>query len=168
MSATRITAPMPSAWRVWWRSIASAIAGVDAPAPGEDAADESVVDAELAALLGDPVIGGCAAPVEALGVAGMQAGQDGAADVVENRRQGELVALADAAHLGDPVGGALHDQRVEAEAVGRESEPPVAVEDVVGGRGAKNGLHRARAEPLDAVADAADAARRPGSGRPRG
>src|SRR5512132_1363722 len=46
-------------------------AGVDAPAPGEDAADESVVDAELAALLGDPVIGGCAPPVEALGVAGM-------------------------------------------------------------------------------------------------
>jgi hypothetical protein len=45
---------------------------------------------------------------------------------------------------------------METEAVGRESEPPVTVEDVVRGCGPKNGLHRARAEPLDAVADAAE------------
>ena len=59
----------------------------------------------------------------------MQAGQDGAADVVENRRERELVSLADAAHLGDAVGGPLHDQGMESEAVGRQSEPPVPVED---------------------------------------
>ena len=92
--------------------------GVNPPAPGEDAADQGVVDAELAALRGDPVIGGGAAPVEALGVARMQPGQDGTADVVKDRGERELVAVADAAHLGDPVGGALHGEGVQAEAVG--------------------------------------------------
>ena len=132
-------------------------ARVDAPAAGENAADEGVVDAELATLLGDAVVGRGAAAVEALGVARMQARQDRPADVVEDRRQGQLVAVTDSAHLGDPVGGPLHRQGVQPEAIGSEGQTPVAVEDVVGGRGAQNRLDRAGAEPLDAVGDALDA-----------
>ena len=92
---------------------------VHAPAAGQDPADEGVVDAELAALGVDAVVGGAAAAVEALGVAGMQAGEHRAADVVEDRGQRELVAVAVAGHLGDAVRGALDGQGVEAEAVGR-------------------------------------------------
>ena len=132
-------------------------AGVDAPAPGEDAADERVVDAELAALLGDPLVGGGAAAVEALGIAGMEARQHRPADVVEDRGEGELVAVADAAQLGDPVGGPLHVEGVEAETVGGEGEAAVPIEDVVGGSRAQDRLDRTGAEPLDPVRDAADA-----------
>ncbi len=95
---------------------------VKPPAAGQDAADERVVDAELAALGVDAVVRGAAAAVEALGVAGMQAGEDGAADVVEDRGEGELVAVAVADDLGDAVGRVLDREGVEAEAVGRERE----------------------------------------------
>ena len=108
-------------------------AGVKAPAPGEYAADQSVIDAKLATLLGDPLVRGRAAAVEALGVARMKACQHRPADVVEDRGEGHLVTVPDAAHLCDPVGGPLHVEGMQAEAVGREGEPAVAIEDVVCG-----------------------------------
>jgi hypothetical protein len=132
-------------------------AGMDAPASGENPADECVIDAELAALLGDPVVGCGTATVEALGVARMEASEDGTAEVMEDRGQGQLVPVADSADLGDPVRGPLHGEGVQPEAIRGEGEAPVAVEEVVGGRGAQNRLDRTRAEPLDAVADAVDA-----------
>ena len=83
-------------------------AGVDAPAAGEDTADEGVVDAELAALGGDPLVRGGPAAVEALRVAGMQAGEDRPADVVQDGGERELVAVADPAEVRNLVGGALN------------------------------------------------------------
>jgi hypothetical protein len=132
-------------------------ARVHAPATGEDTADEGVIDAELPALLGDPLVGGCAAAVEPLGVPGVQASEDRTADVVQDGGEGDLVAISDAAHLGDSVGGRLHVQSVQAEAVGSQGEPAVPVEDVVGGRRAQDRLHGTGPEALDAVGDAADA-----------
>jgi hypothetical protein len=115
-----------------------------------------VIDAEFAALLGDPVVGGGPAAVEALGVARVQARQNRPADVVEDRGQGQLVAVADAAQLGDPVRGALDGQSVQSEAIGGEGQSPVAIEEVVGGRGAKDRLDSAWAESLDPIGDTVD------------
>src|SRR3954454_21117688 len=47
---------------------------------------------------------------------------------------------------------------MEPEAIRRERQAPVAVEDVVGGRRAQDRLDRTGAEPLDPVGDAPDAA----------
>src|SRR5581483_1012156 len=133
-------------------------AGVNAPAPGEHAADQRMVDAELATLLGDPVVGRSGPAVEALGVTGMQPREDGPADVVKDRGEGELVAVSDPADLRDPVRRPLHLKGVQPEAVRGEGEPSVAVEDVVGRGRAQDCLHRARAEPLDTLGDAEDPA----------
>ena len=130
---------------------------VQAPAAGQDAADQRVVDAQLAALGVDAVVRGAAAAVEALGVARVQAGEDRAPDVVEDRGQGELVAVAVPDHLGHAVGGVLDGEGVEPEGIGREGEVAVPVEEVVGGGRAHDGLDGAGSEALDGVGDAADA-----------
>ena len=105
----------------------------------------------------DAVVGRAAAAVEALGVAGVQAGEHGPADVVEDRGEGELVAVAVAGDLGDPVGRPLDRKGVQAEAVGRERHLAVAVEEVVAGGRAEDRLDGAGAEALDGIGDAADA-----------
>ena len=115
-------AAAPSACGEWWRSTASAMRGVHAPAPGQDPAHEGVVDAQLAPLGVDAVVRGAAVAVEALGVAGVQAGEHRAADVVQDRGEGKLVAVVEADHLGDAVRRPLHGQRVDAEAVGPQGE----------------------------------------------
>jgi hypothetical protein len=130
---------------------------MDAPSPGEHTADEGVVDPQLTSLLSHPLVRRGTAAIEALGVAGMQAGQHGPADVVQDGRECDLVAVPDATELGHPVGGTLHIQCVEAESVRGEGQAAVPVEDVVGRCRAKNRLHGARAESLDSVGDAADA-----------
>jgi hypothetical protein len=77
-------------------------------------------------------------------------------DVVEDRAERELVAVTDAAQLRNSVRCPLHCEGVEAEPVGSEGEMFVPVEDVVGGRRAKDRLDGAWAESLDSVSDAAD------------
>ena len=88
------------------------------PAPGEDAADQGVVDAELLAFVAQPLLGGTGAGVEVDLVAGVQARDDEAADVVEQRRHGQLVAFDPADDAADLVGGALGCEGVDAEALG--------------------------------------------------
>ena len=56
MSASRTSAASPSASSAWWRSITLATDSRQPPAAGEDAADQRVVDAELAALALDPLL----------------------------------------------------------------------------------------------------------------
>lgn len=129
---------------------------VHPPAASEHTSDKGVVDAESAAFLVDSIIRGGATTIEPLGIARVEAGQHRAADVVQDRGEGELVAVADARGLGDPVGAPLHRECVQAEAVGLQGESPVAIEDVVGGGGAKHSLDRAGPEALDRVRDAAD------------
>src|SRR4029453_13752518 len=91
---------------------------VQAPAPGEHSADEGVVDPELAALAGDPILGGRAAGIEALRVVGMDADEHGPPDVVQNRSEGELVAVGGAGDLGDPVRRTLDGEGVHPKALG--------------------------------------------------
>src|SRR5262249_48174231 len=129
-----------------------------APAPGKDPAHQRVVDAELASLFGDPVVGGGTAPGEALGVTRMGPRQDRPADVVERRGERDLVPVADAGHFRDVVSGTLDIEPVQAEAVRSQSESAVAIEDVVGGGRAEDRLDRSRPKPLDTIGHADDAA----------
>ena len=92
------------------------------PAPGEDAADQGVVDAELLAFVAQALLGGAGDGVEVDLVAGVQAGDDEPADVVEQRRDGELVAFDPADGAADLVGGPLGGEGVDAEAL-RASAP---------------------------------------------
>src|SRR3954447_1409564 len=87
----------------------------------------------------------------------MQAGQNRPADVVKDGGKCDLVPVSDPAQIGDPVGRALHVEGVQAESIRGEGEAAVAVEDVVRGGRARDRLDGARAEPLDAVGDAANA-----------
>ena len=66
------------------------------PAPGEHAADQGVVDAELLAFVAQPLLGGARDGVEVDLVAGVQAGDHEPADVVQQRGDGELVAFGPA------------------------------------------------------------------------
>ena len=61
MSASRIAAAWPVASAAWWRSTAAAIDRRQAPAADQHGADESVVDAELAALAPGALLGRLAA-----------------------------------------------------------------------------------------------------------
>ena len=94
--------------------------------------------------------------VEALRVAGVQAGQHRAPDVVQNGGQRQFVPVAVADDLGDSVGRPLHSQGVHPEAVGTQGEPRVAAEHVVRGGRAQNRLDGTGAKPLDRVGNAAN------------
>ena len=119
MSARRTIAASPSASSEWWRSIAAASAVGQAPAAGEHAADEGVVDAELAALAVDALLGRARVAVDLVRVARVGVDEDELADVVEQRGDQQRVAVLVADLAGDPVGGALGRDGVQAEALGR-------------------------------------------------
>ena len=87
-----------------------------APAADEHRADEGVVDAELAALAASALLGRLAGALGALLVA-VELGQHQLADVVEQRGDGELVALRQARQLADPLGADPHRDAVAAEAL---------------------------------------------------
>ncbi len=86
-----------------------------APAASEDAADQRVVDAELAALAVDPLLRRAGPAVDLLRVAGVGVHEDQLADVVQERRDHQAVAMLVADLGGDPVGGALGGDAMEAE-----------------------------------------------------
>jgi hypothetical protein len=109
------------------------------PAPRQHPAGQGVVYAQLSPLGGDPRVARHGALVVALGVAGMQPGHDPPADVVQERGQGELVALANLDQLPDAIRGALDGERVQAELLGAQRQPLVLLEEVMG-RGALNRL----------------------------
>ena len=101
-----------------------------APAAGEDAADEGVVDAELAALAMHPLLGRAGIAVDLPGVAGVGVRKDELADVVQQRRDHEAVAMLVAGLLGEAVGSALRDDTVQAKALGRGVPDGRALEEV--------------------------------------
>ena len=86
MSARRTNAASPSASSAWWRSIDGRDRLRQAPAAGEHAADERVVDAELAALAVDALLGRARVAVDLRGVAGVGVQQHELADVVQQAR----------------------------------------------------------------------------------
>ena len=128
------------------------------PAPGEHAADERVVDAELLAFVAQALLGSARDGVEVDLVAGMQAGDHEAADVVQQRGDGELVAFDPADGAADLVGGALGGEGVDAEALRLQLPAAVGLEEVEAGRGAGDRQHAGGLEHLDRLGDAADAA----------
>ena len=90
-----------------------------APAAGEDAADQRVVDAELAALAVDALLGRAGVAVDLAGIAGVGVHEDELADVVQQRGDHQAVAVLVAGLGGEAVGGALRGDAVQAEALGR-------------------------------------------------
>ena len=128
------------------------------PAPGEDAADQRVVDAELLAFVAQPLLGGAGDRVEVDLVARVQAGDDEATDVVQQRRDRELVAFDPADDAADLVGGALGGEGVDAEALGLQLPAAVGLEEVEARRGAGDRQHARGLEHVDRVGDAGDAA----------
>ena len=67
-----------------------------APAASQDAADHAVVDAELAALAHDALLGRARITVDVLRVAGVRVHEHELADVVQEGRDEKLVALLEA------------------------------------------------------------------------
>ena len=129
-----------------------------APAAGEDAADQRVVDAELAALAVNALLGRAGIAVNLLGVARVGVRQDELADVVQQRGDHQAVAVLVAGLLGEAVGGALRGDAVQAEALGRGVPHGRALEEVEGARAAGKRLHGLGREDLDGLDDGLDAA----------
>ena len=116
-----------------------------APAAGEDAADQRVVDAELAALAVDALLGRARALVDLLRVARVGVHQDELADVVQQRGDHQAVAVLVADLGGEALGGALGGDAVQAEALGRGLPDGRALEEVEGARRARRAPARPRA-----------------------
>ena len=130
MSARRTKAASPSASSAWWRSMAEATARGQVPAAGEHAADEGVVDAELAALVVQPLLGRPRRAVHLLRVARVGVHEDELADVVQQRGDEQAVAVRVARLDGEPVGGALDGDGVQAEALRRGVPRLAALEEL--------------------------------------
>ena len=128
------------------------------PAAGEDAADEGVVHAELAALVVQALLGRAGRPVDLLGVARVRVHEHELADVVQQGGDEQAVAMPVVGGGGQPVGGALHGHGVEAEALGRGVPRLAALEEVehLGGRGEV--LHGLGRQDVDRVDDRLDLA----------
>ena len=89
------------------------------PAAGEHAADQRVVDAELAALVVQALLGRARGAVDLLRVARVGVHEHELADVVQQRGDQQAVAVRVAGLGGEAVGGALDGDGVQAEALGR-------------------------------------------------
>ena len=128
------------------------------PAACQDAADDRVVDAELAALLLDALFGGASSAVDVAGVTGVRVSQDELADVVEERRDQHLVAILVLEHAGDVVGGALSRHGVQPEALRRRVPHRGALEEVVDLRARSERLDAAGRQDVHSVRDRGDLA----------
>ena len=128
------------------------------PAAGEDAADQGVVDAELAALVVQPLLRRARGPVDLLGIARVGVHEHELADVVQQRGDEQAVAVRVVRRGGEPVGRALDGDGVQAEALRRGVPRLAALEELerlgAGGE-VLDGLGR---EDLDGGDDALDLA----------
>ena len=134
----------------WWRSIVEAIGLGQAPAAGEDAADERMVDAELAALAVEALLRRARRAVDLAGIAGVGVHQHELADVVQQRGDHQAVAVGVAGLGGDPVGGPLGGERVQAELLGRGVPDAAALEEVEGADARGDRVDGLGGEHLDA------------------
>ena len=157
MSASRTSAASPSESSAWWRSIDAGDRLRQAPAAGEDAADEGVVDAELAALALDPLLGGAGLAVDLAGIAGVGVDEHELADVVQQRGHHQPVAGLVAELAREAVGGALGGDRVQAEALWNALPDGGALEEVERAGAARDRVDGARREHLDRLDRALDA-----------
>ena len=131
-----------------------------APAAGEDAADQRVVDTELTALAVDALLRRPRALVDLGRVARVGVHEDELADVVQERRDHQAVALLVAGLGGEAVGRALRGDAVQAEALGSGVPDGRALEEVIGAGAGGESLDGLGREELDALDDALDATAR--------
>ena len=117
-----------------------------------------MVDAELAPLGVDPFLGRAGAAVDLRGVAGVGVQQHELADVVQQARDGQPVAVLVADLGGEPVGGVLGGERVQAEALGRGVPDAGALEEVEGAHAVGDRVHGLRAQQLDGADGGVDLA----------
>src|SRR6201999_1946421 len=92
--------------------------------------DQRVVDPQLLAFVAQPLLGRARGGVEVDLVARVQAGDDEATDIVEERRGGELVAFDPADRAADLVGGALGGEGMDAEALRLQLPAATRLEEV--------------------------------------
>ena len=128
------------------------------PAASEDAANESVVDAELEALLVQALLGRARRAVDLRRVAGIGVGENELADVVQERGDEELVAVLVLHLTRETVGGGLGGHRVEAEALRHQVPAGGALEEVEGGGAGGERLHAFGREHLDRLGNAGELA----------
>ena len=128
------------------------------PAAGEDAADQRVVDAELAALVVQALLGRAGRAVDLLGVARVRVHEHELADVVQQRGDQQAVAVLVAGGGGEPVGGALDGDGVQAEALGGGVPLLAALEELEGLGVGRELVHRLGREHLDGADDRVDLA----------
>ena len=165
MSARRTNAASPWASSEWWRSIARRDGVRQVPAAGEDAADQRVVDAELAALVVQALLGRAGGSVDLLRVARVGVHEHELADVVQQGGDEQAVAVRVAGGRGEAVGGALDGDGVQAEALGSGVPRLAALEELEGlgvGREALDGLGREHLDGADDRLDLAAARASPG------
>ncbi len=129
-----------------------------APAAGEHAADQAVVDAQLAALAVNALLGRAGLAVHLARVARVGVDQHQLADVVQQGRDQQLVAVLVADLARQPVGGALRGHGVQAEALGLGVPAGRALEEVEHGGARGERLDARRAQQLDGLRDARDLA----------
>ena len=117
------------------------------PAAGEHAADQRVVDAELAALVVQALLRRARRAVDLLRVARVGVHEHELADVVQQRGDEQAVAMRVAGGGGEAVGGALDGDGVQAEALGGGVPRLAALEELegLGVGGERAGRPRARA-----------------------
>ena len=128
----------------------------EAPAPRDDAAGEGVVDAQQRALAGHALLGAVPLAVEALGIAREGLAEDEAADVVQECRDEELVAVLPPDLGGEALGGALRGDGMEAEALGRVVPARDALEEVDDRDPVGQGADALAAQDADGARDVGD------------
>ena len=101
-----------------------------APAAGEDAADQGVVDAELATLGLDALLRSPRVGVNLTRVAGVRVDEHQLAHVVKQRGDHQAVARLVAELASEPVGDALGGDAVQTEALGHTLPHGGALEEV--------------------------------------
>ena len=129
-----------------------------APATSKDAADQRVVDAELAALAMDALLRRAGVAVHLARVAGVGVHQHELADVVQQRGDHQAVAMLVAGLGGQAISSALGGDAVEAEALRSGVPDRRALEEVKGAGARREGLDGLRREQLDGVHDGLDLA----------
>ena len=108
-------------------------AGSEAPSGGPGRRRPAVVDAELAALAVDALLGRARIAVDVLRVAGVGVHEHELADVVQQGGAEQLVAIVVVDLAREPVGGALRGDGVQAEALRHQVPDGGALEEVEGG-----------------------------------
>jgi hypothetical protein len=129
-----------------------------APSPRQDAADQRMVDAQLEPLAVDALLRRPGLPVDLGRIAGVGVREDELADVVQERRAEQLVAVLIVDLARQAVSGRLGGDRVQAEALRHQVPAGGALEEVEGGRAGGERLDALGREHVDGRRDGGDLA----------